>query len=100
MKPSAFLINVARGGLINEPDLARALGEGKIAGAGLDVVAHEPMLPDNPLLTAPNCVFTPHLAWASLAARRRLMGIVAANVEAFLAGTPINLVNGQFLPKG
>lgn len=97
MKPSAFFINVARGGLVNEADLAAALRNGVIAGAGLDVVAHEPMLPDNPLLTAPNCIFTPHLAWASLAARRRLMGILAANVATFLAGSPQNVVNGQFL---
>jgi glycerate dehydrogenase len=94
MKPGAFLINVARGGLVNEADLARALRDGTIAGAGLDVIAHEPMLPGNPLLTAPNCVFTPHLAWASLAARRRLMKIVAENVASFLAGAPINVVNG------
>lgn len=97
MKPTAFLINVARGGLVNEYDLAQALNSGQIAGAGLDVVAHEPMLSDNPLLNAPNCVFTPHLAWASLAARRRLMAIVAANVASYLAGAPINLVNGQYL---
>jgi glycerate dehydrogenase len=98
MKPSAFLVNVARGGLVNEADLALALRSGQIAGAGLDVVAHEPMLPDNPLLTAPNCIFTPHIAWASLAARRRLTAIVAANVASFLAGSAINVVNGQYLP--
>ena len=98
MKPGAFLINVARGGLVNEADLAQALRSGQIAGAGLDVIANEPMLPDNPLLTAPNCVFTPHIAWASLAARRRLVAIVAANVASFLAGTPINVVNGRYLP--
>ncbi len=97
MKQSAFLINVARGGLVNEADLALALCSGQIAGAGLDVVAHEPMLHDNPLLGAPNCVFTPHLAWASLAARQRLMAIVAANVASFLAGAPINVVNGRYL---
>jgi len=97
MKPSAFLINVARGGLVNEADLAQALLRGRIAGAGLDVVAHEPMLPDNPLLSAPNCIFTPHIAWASLAARRRLMNIVAANVASYLSGVPINVVNGQYL---
>lgn len=94
MKPGAFLINVARGGLVNEQDLALALKEKVIAGAGLDVVSVEPMLPDNPLLTAPNCVITPHLAWASLAARKRLMAIVAANVAAFIQGNPINVVNG------
>ncbi|ABB32913.1 D-isomer specific 2-hydroxyacid dehydrogenase NAD-binding [Geobacter metallireducens RCH3] len=100
MKRSAYLINVARGGLVNEADLARALRDGTLAGAGLDVVAHEPMLPDNPLLAAPNCIFTPHLAWASLAARRRLTGVVAANVAAFLAGSPINVVNGPWLAGG
>lgn len=93
MKPSAFLINVARGGLVNEADLTDALNRGIIAGAGLDVVAVEPMLADNPLLTATNCIFTPHLAWASLAARQRLMGIVAGNISSFLAGAPANVVN-------
>ncbi len=97
MKPSAYLLNLARGGLINETDLASALNCGTIAGAGLDVVAHEPMLPDNPLLHAPNCIITPHIAWASLAARKRLMNTLAANVTAFLAGSPINVVNGKYL---
>lgn len=97
MKSSAFLLNLARGGLVNESDLAEALRNGQLAGAGLDVIAHEPMLPDNPLLTAPNCIFTPHIAWASLAARKRLMAIVTANVAAYLAGTPINVVNGTYL---
>lgn len=93
MKSTAFLINVARGGLIHEADLADALNRGVLAGAGLDVVAVEPMLADNPLLSAANCVFTPHIAWASLAARQRLMRIVADNIAAFLAGYPRNLVN-------
>jgi len=93
MKPTAFLINVARGGLVNEADLADALNRGVIAGAGLDVVAHEPMLADNPLLKADNCIFTPHIAWASLAARKRLMNIVAGNIAAFIAGNPVNVVN-------
>lgn len=93
MKQTAFFLNLARGGLVNEADLADALNRGVIAGAGLDVVAVEPMLVDNPLLTAANCIFTPHIAWASLAARQRLMGIVAANIAAFLNGTPVNLVN-------
>lgn len=97
MKPTAFLINVARGGLVNESDLAEALHSGQIAGAGLDVVADEPMRADNPLLTAPNCVITPHIAWASLAARQRLMKMAAENVASFLAGSPVNVVNGQFL---
>jgi len=93
MKSTAFLINVARGGLVNEADLADALNRGIIAGAGLDVVAVEPMLADNPLLTAANCIFTPHIAWASLAARKRLMQIAAGNIAAFLAGKPVNVVN-------
>jgi glycerate dehydrogenase len=97
MKSSAFLLNLARGGLVNEGDLAQALHSGQLAGAGLDVVAHEPMVADNPLLKAPNCIFTPHIAWASLAARRRLMVIVTANVASCLAGAPINVVNRQFL---
>lgn len=98
MKHSAFLINVARGGLVNEVDLAEALCNGTIAGAGLDVVAVEPMQADNPLLTSPNCIITPHIAWASLAARKRLMTIVAENVVSFLSGKPLNVVNQQFLP--
>lgn len=93
MKPTAFLLNTARGGLIDEAALADALRGGRLAGAGLDVVAVEPMRPDNPLLSAPNCVITPHVAWASLAARRRLMETTVANVRAFLAGAPINVVN-------
>ena len=97
MKPSALILNLARGGLVNEADLAQALSDGKIAGAGLDVVAHEPMLADNPLLKAPNCIFTPHIAWASLAARKRLMSIVTANVAAYLAGSPINVVNSRYM---
>lgn len=97
MKSTALLINVARGGLVNEADLAGALRTGTIAGAGLDVVAHEPMAADNPLLGVPNCIFTPHIAWASLAARRRLMAIVAANVSSYLSGAPINVVNAQHL---
>lgn len=93
MKPGAFFLNVARGGLVNEADLADALNQGGIAGAGLDVVAHEPMLADNPLLTAANCIFTPHIAWASLAARKRLMNIVAGNIAAFINGASVNVVN-------
>jgi glycerate dehydrogenase len=98
MKPSAFLINTSRGGLVNEADLAEALGAGTIAGAGLDVVSHEPMRADNPLLTAPHCIITPHIAWASLAARKRLVGMVAGNVASFLDGAPVNVVNKQHLP--
>jgi glycerate dehydrogenase len=93
MKPSAVFINTARGQLVDEQALADALNSNQLAGAGLDVVSAEPMRPDNPLLHARNCVITPHLAWASLAARRRLMAVTVANVNAFLAGKPINVVN-------
>jgi glycerate dehydrogenase len=94
MKPSALLINTARGALINEQDLADALNGGKLAGAAVDVVSREPILADNPLLKAENCLITPHMAWAALAARQRLMAQSAANVAAFLAGSPVNVVNG------
>ncbi len=93
MKPSAYLINTARGGLVNEQDLADALNEGRIAGAACDVVSAEPIRPDNPLLTAKNITLTPHIAWAALAARRRLMQTTAENIAAFLAGAPIHVVN-------
>jgi glycerate dehydrogenase len=93
MKPDATLINTARGGLVNEADLAAALNEGRIAGAAVDVVSTEPIRPDNPLLAARNCLITPHIAWASLAARKRLMRTTAENVAAFIAGTPVNVVN-------
>ncbi len=93
MKPGAFLINTGRGPLVDEAALAEALNREKIAGAGLDVVCVEPPPPDNPLLSARNCFITPHIAWATRAARERLMGIAIDNVRAFLAGQPQNLVN-------
>jgi glycerate dehydrogenase len=93
MKPSAFLINTARGMLINEADLARALGAGAIAGAALDVISHEPMLADNPLLKSANCLITPHMAWTSESARRKLLRETAENVRGFLTGVPRNVVN-------
>jgi glycerate dehydrogenase len=93
MKPHALLINTARGGLVREGDLARALREGVIAGAALDVLSVEPPRPDNPLLSAPRCLITPHLAWTSLEARRRLVETSVDNVRGILAGRPINVVN-------
>lgn len=93
MKKSAFLINTARGGCVNEADLCKALHDGIIAGAGIDVVTVEPMREDNPLRTAPNTVITPHVAWATVESRRRLVQIVAGGLSAFKSGAPINVVN-------
>ena len=93
MKPSAFLVNTARGPLVDEPALAAALNADRLAGAALDVLAVEPPTPDNPLLTAKNCLITPHIAWATRAARSRLMATAVANVRAFLDGKPENVVN-------
>jgi len=93
MKRSAYLINTGRGPLIDEQALADALHEGTIAGAGLDVLSTEPPSADNPLLSAPRCVITPHIAWASVASRRRLVQIAAANLRSYLDGKPSNLVS-------
>ena len=93
MKKTAFLINTGRGPLVNEYDLGDALNSGRIAGAGLDVLPVEPPGADNPLLTAKNCFITPHIAWATLSARKRLMDIVVDNVRAFLRGEFVNVVN-------
>ena len=93
MKSGSFLVNTARGGLIVEKDLAEALAAGKPAGAGLDVLSQEPPPADNPLLAAPNCIITPHIAWATFEARARMMSTTAANIRAFLAGAPENLVS-------
>ena len=92
MKHGALLINTSRGGVINEGDVAGALADGRLGGAGLDVLSTEPPSPDNPLLSAPNCVITPHIAWATREARTRLIRILEENLAAFLAGTPQNLV--------
>ena len=93
MKNEAFLINTSRGGLVDEVALADALNTGQIAGAALDVGSKEPITPDNPLLRAKNVTLTPHIAWAALAARQRLMHSAAENVAAFVAGRPIHVVN-------
>jgi len=92
MKHGAFLINTSRGGVLNERDVAEALADGRLGGAGLDVLSTEPPRPDNPLLSAPNCVITPHIAWATREARTRLIRVLEENLAAFLAGTPQNLV--------
>lgn len=94
MKPSAYLVNTARGGLIHEQDLAKALREKQIAGAAVDVLSSEPPAADNPLLNAPNCVITPHIAWATKEARERLLFESAENIKAFLNGELRNVVNG------
>jgi glycerate dehydrogenase len=92
MKPSAFLINTSRGPLVVDQDLADALNSGRLAGAGLDVLSVEPPAENNPLLSARNCLVTPHIAWATREARSRLMDLAIANVTAFLAGAPTNVV--------
>lgn len=93
MKPGAFLINTARGGLIQEADLAEALNTGRLAGAGLDVLSVEPPSGGNPLIGAKNCFITPHIAWATKAARARLIDVTAGNLAAFLNGQPRNVTN-------
>lgn len=92
MKRTAFLINTARGPIVVDDDLARALNEGVIAGAGLDVLSVEPPAGGNPLIGAKNCLITPHIAWATREARERLMAIAEGNLKAFLKGEPRNVV--------
>ena len=92
MKPSALLINTSRGPLIDEPALAAALHSGQIAGAALDVLSTEPPPRDNPLLSEPRCLITPHQAWASSASRARLLAIAAENIRAFMLGNPVHVV--------
>ena len=93
MKDGVMIINTARGPLIVEQDLKDALETGKVAAAAIDVASVEPILADNPLLTAKNCIMTPHIAWASKESRQRLMNSTVENLEAFLGGNPINVVN-------
>lgn len=94
MKPSAFFVNASRGPLVDERALAEALDAGRIAGAGLDVLAAEPPAPGNPLLRAKNCIITPHIAWATRAARGRLLAAGVDNLRAFVEGAPKNAVDG------
>ena len=93
MKDGVILLNTSRGGVIDEQAVAEALKSGKIRAAAVDVVSEEPMRRDNPLLAAPNCIITPHMAWAPMETRMRLMGVVAENIRGFLEGAPRNVVN-------
>ena len=92
MKDGVFIINTGRGGLVVEEDLKEALESGKVGGAAVDVVSTEPIKEDNPLLSAPNCIITPHMAWGSREARERIISITAENIRAYKGGAPINLV--------
>ena len=93
MKDGAILLNTARGGLLSEQDVADALRSGKLRFAAVDVVSKEPIDPDNPLLSAPNCIITPHMAWAPIEARQRILDCTVRSIEGFLAGKPVNTVN-------
>ena len=93
MKKTAFLLNTSRGPIVVDEDLADALNREVIAGAGIDVLSTEPPPAGNPLFTAKNCIITPHISWATIEARARMMDIAVANLEAFLAGKPVNIVN-------
>ena len=93
MKDGVILLNTSRGGVIDEMAVAEGLRSGKIRSAAVDVVSEEPMHRENPLLTAPNCIITPHMAWAPIETRQRLLGVVAENIRGFLEGTPRNVVN-------
>jgi glycerate dehydrogenase len=94
LKPTAWIINTSRGQLINESDLAEALNSDQLAGAALDVLSMEPPPDSNPLLTAKNCIITPHTAWMSREARERILSITEKNIQAFFHGTPVNVVSG------
>ena len=93
MKDGVILLNTARGGLIQEAELAAALAEGKLRAYAADVVSEEPIRETNPLLTAPNCILTPHMAWAPVEARQRIIDITVKNIQGYLDGNPVNIVN-------
>ena len=93
MKDGVILLNTSRGGLVNEAELTAALKSGKVYAAGIDAVSQEPILPENPLLQAPNCIMTPHIGWAPLEARLRLMEILEGNIKGYQSGAPLNVVN-------
>ena len=93
MKDGVILLNTSRGGVIDETAVAEGLRSGKIRAAAVDVVSEEPMRRDNPMLTAPNCIITPHMAWAPIETRKRLLGVVAENIRGFLNSSPRNVVN-------
>ena len=93
MKDGVILINNSRGGLLSEQDVADALNSGKIRAAAVDVVSTEPIVGTNPLLTAKNCIITPHMSWGAKEARQRIMDITVNNIRAFLSGESVNVVN-------
>lgn len=93
MKDGTILLNTARGGLLDESAVADALHSGKLRGAAVDVASTEPINADNPLLTAPNCVITPHMAWAPIESRQRIIDCIENNIQGFLTGKPVNVVN-------
>ena len=93
MRPGALLVNTGRGPLLDEAEVAQALREGRLGGLAVDVVSVEPIRTDNPLLTAPNCIITPHIAWATKEARERLLSVSAENLRQYKKGTPQNVVN-------
>ena len=92
MKDGAILLNTARGPLLNEQDVADALQNGKLRGVAVDVVSREPMISDNPLLTAPNCIITPHMAWTPVESRQRIIDSTLESIRGYLSGKPVNTV--------